>query len=93
MSGYVAGAGVRYEPVSMAALDRRLQAADRPGEHLWIMAAAWTIADPSTARDPDVLKLMDAENLVQFSGPGCFKCEKPYSGQMAKRRCLGRIDL
>lgn len=90
MSG-PAGAGVRYRPIPKDALDRRLRAADRPGEHLWVMVAAWRIADPSTAQDPDVLKLMDAENLVQFNGPGCFKCERAYSGKMAKRRCLGRI--
>ncbi len=89
----VAGAGVRYQPIPADRLNRRLQAADRPGEHLWVMVAAWLIADPASARDPDALKLMDAENLVQFNGPGCFKCERPYSGQMAKRRCLGRIDL
>jgi hypothetical protein len=89
----VSGTGIRYQPIPADRLQRRLQAADRPGEHIWVMVAAWLIADPSSARDPDALKLMDAENLVQFNGPGCFKCERPYSAKMAKRRCLGRIDL
>jgi hypothetical protein len=83
----------QYVPLDPAVLEARLLAADKPGEHLWIMTAAWLIADPASASDPAVVKLMDRENLLQFAGPGCFKCERPYSGQMAKRRCLGRLDL
>jgi hypothetical protein len=90
--GTVGGAGVHYAPIPSTIMDARLRAADKPGEHLWIMTAAWTIADPATARDPEVIKMMDRENLVLFAGPGCFKCERPYSGKMAKRRCLGRLD-
>lgn len=90
--GELGAAGIRYEPISPDRLDARLKAADRPGEHLWVMVAAWIIGDPGSARDPDVLKLMDRENLVQFQGPGCFKCERPYSGKMAKRRCLGQLE-
>lgn len=89
--GHVAGAGIRYQPVSKDRLEARLIAADKPGEHLWIMTAAWLMTDPANARDPGTPKLMDAENLVMFAGPGCFKCERPYSGQMAKRRCLGKL--
>jgi hypothetical protein len=83
----------QYLPPRTEVLERRLIEADRPGEHLWIMTAGWLIADPGSASDPDVIKLMDRENLVIMAGPGCFKCERPYSGQMAKRRCLGRLDL
>lgn len=93
MTGAAGALPITYQPIPAAAMERRLIAADRPGEHLWVMVAAWIIADPASARDPDVVKLMDRENLVQFNGPGCFKCEKPYSAKMAKRRCLGRIDL
>ena len=82
----------RYQPPGYDVLDARLKAADRPGEHLWIMTGAWLIADPASAYDPAVIKLMDSENLVAFAGPGCFKCEKPYSKSMTKRRCLGSID-
>jgi hypothetical protein len=87
----VGGAGVRYVPASHDVLDRRIAALDRPGEHLWIMVGAWHIADPAAARDPDVPQLMDAENLLSFQGPGCLKCERPYSAKMAKRRCLGSV--
>jgi hypothetical protein len=83
----------QYLPPRTEVLERRLIEADRPGEHLWIMTAGWLIADPGSASDPEVIKLMDRENLVIMAGPGCFKCERPYSGQMAKRRCLGRLDL
>ena len=82
----------QYEPPERETLEKRLLAADRPGEHLWIMTAGWIIADPASAYDPERVKLMDRENLVILAGPGCFKCERPYSGQMAKRRCLGRLD-
>ena len=56
------------------------------------MTAAWLIADPASAYRPDVIKLMDRENLVTFAGPGCYKCERPWSAKMAKRRCLGSLD-
>jgi hypothetical protein len=93
VSGQLGAAGTRYEPISRDRLEARLLAADKPGEHIWVMVGAWILADPSTAADPSVIKLMDRENLIQFSGPGCFKCEKPYSAKMAKRRCLGSLDL
>jgi hypothetical protein len=83
----------QYLPPSHAELERRLLAADKPGEHLWIMTAGWIIAEPASASDPDRIKLMDRENLAVFAGPGCYKCERPYSGKMAKRRCLGTLDI
>lgn len=89
--GEVVGAGVRYQPPTRDRLDARLAAADKPGEHMWIMTAAWLMQDPAHANDPGTPKFMDAENLVLFVGPGCFKCECRYSAKMAKRRCLGRL--
>lgn len=92
MTAYgIRGAGMHYEPPGTQRLDNRLANVDKPGEHIWIMTAAWLIADPTTARDPDVIKVMDAENLVMFAGPGCLKCERPYSAKMTKRRCLGSL--
>jgi hypothetical protein len=73
-------------------LDKRLAAADRPGEHIWIVVASWRITEPaSMARSGDAVNL-DAENLLSLAGPGCFKCEKPYSSSLAKRRCLGSVE-
>jgi FPC/CPF motif-containing protein YcgG len=87
---YLRPTGLRYAPAGRDVLDRRIAALDRPGEHLWIMLSAWHLADPASARDDDP-KLLDAENLLTFQGPACFKCEKPYSAKMAKRRCLGSV--
>jgi hypothetical protein len=81
----------QYLPPERETLDKRLEAADRPGQHLWIMTAAWLIADPASAYDPSKIKLMDRENLVTLAGPGCWKCEKEYSAAMAKRKCLGTL--
>jgi hypothetical protein len=88
------GAGaipVTYQPIPASAMERRLVSADRPGAHLWVMVAAWIIADPRSAADPDVIKLMDRENLVQFQGPGCFKCEQPFSNRLARKPCRGKL--
>lgn len=88
----ISGTGVQYQPVNKDVLNARMLAADKPGEHLWIMAGAWLISDPASVYNGDVIKFLDSENLITFDGPGCFKCEKAYSGQMAKRRCQGSID-
>jgi len=84
---YVTGGGVRYEAPSAARLDQRLEAADRPGEHLWVLTAAWIAPDPERPRID-----MDAENLVSVQGPGCFKCERPYSRRLARKPCRGSIS-
>lgn len=83
----------RYEPPTPAALARRLANADRPGEHLWIVTAAWHVPDPAAIWNPAALTLLDQENLIAMPAPGCYKCEKPYSAKMAKRRCLGSTDV
>jgi hypothetical protein len=80
-----------YQPPTPATLDRRLRAADRPGAHLWIMTAGWLIADPATVSDPDVIKWLDRENLVVMAGPGCYKCEEPWSPELEARICRGRL--
>ena len=84
--------GTRYQPPSRRSLDARLHAMDKPGQHIWVMTAAWRILDPASAYDPEHMKILDLENLVGFAGPGCYKCEKEYSAKMAKRPCLGSID-
>jgi hypothetical protein len=82
----------QYLPPDRPILDKRLSALDKPGQHLWIMIGTWHIADPAAAYDPARIKLMDRENLLSFQGPGCFKCERPYSAKMAKRPCLGSVE-
>jgi hypothetical protein len=91
VTGALGSAGVRYEPIDPRTMAARMARADRPREHIWVMVAAWIIAQPGSARDPDVIKLLDRENLVQFQGPGCFKCEQPYSAALAAKPCKGRL--
>lgn len=64
----------------------RLQQLDKPGAHLWVYVAGWAAADPR-ARQAQ----LDAENLISLTGPGCWKCEQPFSNRLAKRPCRGRI--
>lgn len=82
----------QYAPPSAEQLDKRMRAADIRGQHLWVMTAGWLIADPASAYDPGVIKLMDRENLVIMAGPGCYKCEQPYSPRIARRTCHGKIE-
>lgn len=65
----------------------RLEQLDRPGSHLWVYVAAWAAADPRATE-----ARLDAENLVSLIGPGCFKCEQPFSNRLARRPCYGRVD-
>ena len=81
-------AGDLYEIPTQAVLDARLQAADRPGEHLWIMAATWKVTEPRAIRAGDGPNFLDRENLMVLVGPGCFKCEREFSNRLA-RQLLG----
>ena len=83
----------QYQAPTFEQMEKRLIAADKPGQHLWIMTAAWLINDPASAFDPDIIKLMDRENITAFAGPGCYKCEQPYSKRLAKKTCRGSIDV
>lgn len=76
----------QYPAPSPAVQDKRLSHADKPGAHIWIMVAMWAVADPER---PEML--LDAENLLELGGPGCFKCELEYSRKLAKRPCTGSV--
>lgn len=82
----------KYQPPAQDQLEQRLRAADIRGRHLWVMTAAWLIADPASAFDPAVIKLMDRENIVGLAGPGCYKCEQPYDPRIARKPCRGKLD-
>jgi hypothetical protein len=53
------------------------------------MSAAWRVDDPVNLLVGADAVLMDAENLIMMAGPGCFKCEQPYSRRLARRPCRG----
>jgi hypothetical protein len=57
------------------------------GKHLWTMVAMFRIIDPAKAVADGVH--MDMENLLTIEGPGCFKCEKNFSPDEARRFCQG----
>ena len=83
----VQGLGVSYQLPPGSALGARMAAADKPGEHLWVVGALWAAADPERPGPA----LLDAENLLEFAGPGCFKCEREYSRKLAKMPCTGSL--
>jgi hypothetical protein len=81
---------VQYRPPDQKVLDRRMKAADKPGDHLWIVTAAWLVPDPRAARDGT--PLLDTENIIAFAGVRCFKCERQFSNRVARLPCRGSVD-
>lgn len=65
------GLGHEYEARPRTELGPKI-----PGEHRWIVTAAWrtTVDVVRDAFDPDRLKLMDNENLIELA-IGCWDCE------------------
>jgi hypothetical protein len=67
----------------------RLPAFDpRTGDHLWIVSTTYRV-DPAQWADPTHTPILDTENLLLVSPPGCWHCEQLYTPQLAKRRCRG----
>lgn len=86
----VTGTGTDYQPPTRQVLDKRLHRADRPGQHLWLMTAAWALDDPE--RSIREAQYLDAENLLVIAGPGCYKCEREYSRKLARQPCRGSVE-
>lgn len=84
-----------YQLPDSQALNRHSEAVDKPGQHVWVVTAAWQVTDPEKAYrasrtaqfDADNSILLDRENIIAFAGPGCFKCEREYSPELAGRPC------
>jgi hypothetical protein len=74
-------------PADREFIQARLEALDRPGSHLWVAVAGWHLANPRSGE-----LLLDRENLVTIQGPGCLKCEQPFSNRLARKPCRGSID-
>jgi hypothetical protein len=64
-------------------VDRIPEFNPRSGDHLWTWAVMYR-ASPE-AETP----MLDTENLLLITGPGCFYCEQVYSKRLAMRRCSG----
>lgn len=82
------GQGIRYGNPDNEVLTRRREQLNKPGQHLWVIVSAWAVADP---RSDEIL--LDGETLVMLQGPGCFKCEQPFSNRLARRPCRGGMEL
>lgn len=85
----------RVDPNRLAQAERRLDEqmalAEARGEHVWVVAAAFSITAETArkmARGEDPAPLLDAENLLSLS-PGCFRCEEPLTRRLLDRRCRG----
>lgn len=61
----------------------------RSGEHLWIVASVYRIADPA-ALLTEQWGYLDSENLLSVEGPGCYYCEQVWTARLGTRRCKGR---
>jgi hypothetical protein len=71
---------------------RKVAAADQPGKHMWIMLAAWIVTDPQGWATGTRPQMLDYENLATLDGPGCYKCEQPWSRKLAAQPCRGSLD-
>lgn len=80
---------VKAEAPDRKVLERRLAAADKPAEHLWIAMAMFQV-DPRRWAAEQVH--MDTENLLTIEGPGCFKCEQKFSNRLARQPCRGSVS-
>lgn len=81
--------GAGQYAVDGAQLDRTPEFDPRTGEHLWIWIVVFR-AQPQLIGDPTHTPILDMENLLSVSGPGCLYCEQDYSARLAARRCKGR---
>lgn len=81
---------VGFEPVvgPMATLPAKV-----PGKHRWVASVAYVMSERavSNARDPDVTKLLDHENLLNIA-IGCWDCEHPLGAISAYGRCEAWVE-
>ena len=65
-----------------------------PGQHRWIATGAWVMSDNavSGAMDPDLLKFLDSENLMQLS-IGCWDCCLPLGQITFDSTCSDQDEL
>jgi hypothetical protein len=77
--------GHRYEARPHAELPAKI-----PGHHRWVAVGSWVLTQDAvaSAQDPDVLKLLDHENLMALS-IGCWDCEQPLGAIVIASRCPG----
>jgi hypothetical protein len=87
----IVGEGIIAKPVPDATYEAKPFAElpeKQPGEHRWVASATYVInmSQVWAARDPDIPKFLDAENLF-FLGVGCWDCEQPLGVIQPDSRC------
>jgi len=80
-----ASLGMKYEATGHAQLPAKV-----PGKHRWVATGAWVLRDLDVERahDPDTMKYLDNENLMNLS-IGCWDCEKPLGAIEPGSHCDG----
>lgn len=58
----------------------------RSGNHLWTVLTLYNV-DPETYLAGK--SVLDHENLMNITPPGCYYCEKAYTPLLATRKCTG----
>jgi hypothetical protein len=71
-----------------ALVDRMPDFNPRTGDHLWMVATCYRVV-PEQWQDATHTPMLDSENLLSITVPGCYHCEKPWSPRLASRRCVG----
>lgn len=56
-----------------------------PGVHLWTVITMFKV----TPSADDFF--LDQENLITIQGPGCYKCERPFSPALDQTPCPGSM--
>lgn len=67
-----------------------------PGEHLWMFSVAFRMSDETArvlaeGKQPETI-IFDHENVLTAPGPGCYKCEEPFTRRLYFRKCTGSMD-
>jgi len=60
----------------------------RTGDHLWTVITMYRV-NPDQWQDATHTPMLDRENLLTITVPGCYYCEKPWTKLLATRRCKG----
>lgn len=87
--GIVAAAlGHKYEATGHRELPAKV-----PGKHRWVATGAWVLSDLAVekAHDPDTMKFLDNENLMNLS-IGCWDCEQPLGVVQPGSHCPAEGD-
>lgn len=56
-------------------------------QHFWAIFVGYAIDIRNIEEGKE--GILDHENMVQVSPPGCYHCERPYSKFLASQKCMG----